>query len=174
MWHLHGSSLMCPFSARLWAALPARRKCRQMPHGTLKSSEMIGKTHTAKRNGLLGVFLLLLKLHTCLLFGLPLPHHSQSASALCNNTWQLVAASSQGSWALVRTDVRLSTFLSCGSHLSRMVCRWGKRDGFPPATTVDMSARTGPAAHLENSALLTAAPHPTPNEWEPKKALLTS
>lgn len=74
-----------------------RRICRQMPHGTLKDSEFTGKTHTAKFNGFLGLFLLLLKLHTYCLSGLPLPQRSQSDSALSNNTWQLVAASSPGS-----------------------------------------------------------------------------
>lgn len=165
---------MCPFSARLWAALPAEEKMQTDASWHFKAFRIHRENpHCKVQWGFRGVSASL-KLHTYRLFGLPLPQHSPSASALSNNTWQLVAASSQGSWALVRTDVRPSTFLSCGSHLSRMVCRWGKRDGFPPATTVDMSARTGPAAHLENSALLTAASHPTPNEREPKKALLTS
>lgn len=51
-----------------------------------------------------------------------------------------------------------------------------RKDGWFPTVNNGRHERThmGSAAHLENSALLTATPYPTPNERKPKKALLTS
>lgn len=51
-----------------------------------------------------------------------------------------------------------------------------RKDGSFPTVNNCRHERTHTrsAAHLENSALLTETPYPTPNERKPKKALLTS
>jgi len=103
-----------------------------------------------------------------------------TSPSLSKITCQLVAASTQGSGALIRY---CKPVYRCQAiHVSFLwfpSAQGGaqmRKDGQFPTTNNRRHERTHTrsAAHLETSALLTVAPSPTPNEPKPKKALLTS